>query len=390
MNRLRIGWFVCGAFAITNGGCSDSDQHGDPITTAGTGAIAGTGSLAGQSGTGTQPVPAGTGIATAGSGVATAGAGGTQTAGTSAVAGSPAGSPTAGMSAGAGGMTVAGAGGAAGAQGAGAGGTTGMMNMQTLPPITDYTKAGPFKTKKELRMGPGSSYTIFRPDPLGENGFLHSPIIFGPGIITDGANNYDAFLSHLATHGYVVMSVNTLGGPPGAADNDTAMKEGLDWLIQQNSQAGVYQGKLAADRAISMGYSIGATSAVLISSHPAIVTSVAIHGHMQMTRAKPHGPVLLFTGNGETEIPAGPQATIEAITTVPVILGLYDGQAHVTVIADQLAPGKPEFTVTTAWLRYWVNGDDAAKRYFWGDNCEICSDAKWMVTTNAAWDAQKL
>lgn len=259
-----------------------------------------------------------------------------------------------------------------------------------LPPVTDYTKAGPFKPLKQTSTGPGNAYTIFRPDPLGENGFLHSPLVFGPGILTSGANDYNVFLNHLASHGYVVISVNSMGGGPGDPGNDSAMKMGLDWLIAQNSAAGPYQGKLAVKRAVTMGYSIGATSAVLIANHPAVITSVAIHGHEPMKTAKPNGPVLLLTGDGTTEIPEGPQAALQGITTVPTILGLYKGQWHITVISDQLAQGKPEFTLITAWLRYWVNGDDAAKRFFWGSDCTICTDSNWVVTKNAAWDAQKL
>jgi hypothetical protein len=259
-----------------------------------------------------------------------------------------------------------------------------------LPPITDYAQDGPFKTTKETSKGPGNGYTIFRPEPLGTDGFLHSPLVFGPGIGTAGATQYDTLLSHLASHGYVVIAVNSMTGGPGAAGNDTAMRSGLDWLIMQNGMAGAYQGKLAVERAITMGFSIGATSSVRISDHKAVITSVAIHGHQQMSTGKPHGPVLLLTGNGSTEIPAGPQATLQAITSVPVILALFDGQRHVTVIQDQLARGKPEFVLITAWLRYWVNGDQAAKSHFWGASCQICSDPKWIVTKNAAWDAQQL
>jgi dienelactone hydrolase len=269
------------------------------------------------------------------------------------------------------------------------GGNAGAAN-QTLPPVTDYAQEGPFKTIKETSQGPRSAHTIFRPDPLGADGFLHSPIIFGPGISTSGATQYDALLNHLASHGYVVMAINSISGGPGAAANDTAMRSGLDWLLMQNEATGPYQGKLAVERAITMGYSIGATSAVRIADHKAVSTSVAIHGHQQMSTGKPHGPVLLMTGNGSTEIPSGPQATLQAITSVPVILALYDGQRHVTVIQEQLAKGKPEFVLITAWLRYWINGDDAAKSHFWGASCKICMDPKWMVTTNAAWDAQQL
>jgi hypothetical protein len=33
--------------------------------------------------------------------------------------------------------------------------------------------------------------------------------------------------------------------------------DGLDWILEQNSQAGIYEGKLDVNRAVSMGYSVG-------------------------------------------------------------------------------------------------------------------------------------
>ena len=90
------------------------------------------------------------------------------------------------------------------------------------------------------------------------------------------------------------ICVNGLTGGPNAPGNLQAMEAGLDRLIEQNATAGVFQGKLAVDRAVTMGYSIGSTASVQLSSHDAIVTTVAIHGHD--TSRDPHRPVLLLTG----------------------------------------------------------------------------------------------
>lgn len=391
---MGMGWrtfvCVCGTLVVSACGSKQSTTNQMPATGCPPDCAGAGGSMASGGTSGAAPTSSGASGVTGGGGHAgtTSSRGGTagMAGATPMASAGTSGAGTAGTTPGTAGAGVAGSG-VAGMQGAaGAGGSM----AQTLPPITDYAQKGPFMTTITADTGPGNNYTIYRPDPLGANGFLHSPIIFGPGILTSGATDYNTFLTHLATHGYVVISVNSLGGGPGDPGNDTAMRDGLDWLIAQNTATGVYQGKLAVDRAVTMGYSIGATSAVLISNHPAVITSVAIHGHEPMKTAKPHGPVLLLTGNGATELPAGPQATLQAITSVPVILALYDGQAHITVIGDQLAQGKPEFTLITAWLRYWVNGDDAAKGYFWGANCKICSEPAWMVTKNAAWDAQNL
>ncbi len=271
------------------------------------------------------------------------------------------------------------------------GGTT--TPDQTLPPVTDYAENGPFKTTTQANTGPGNSYTIFRPEPLGENGFLHSPIIFGPGIITE-ACWYTAFLTHLASHGFVTISVNSLGGGPGDPGNLEAMKTGLDWLIAQNSESGVFQGKLAVDRAIAMGYSIGATASTQLSSHEAIMTTVSIHGHNAM--GDPHGPVLLLTGTDDV-IDAN-RTTLTTLEEAPAILmALPIG--HLDVLAElsmdifcggQLSASARYIAPITAWLRYWVNGDQEAKRFFWGADCEMCSDPWIAPETNAKWDDQML
>jgi dienelactone hydrolase len=274
------------------------------------------------------------------------------------------------------------------AGGAGAAGSVGGMTStaQTLPPITDYTQPGPFKTTVEAKVGPGNNYTIYRPDPLGANGFLHSPIIFGPGIATScdplgSLNIYTTLLTHFASHGFVTICVNSLSGSPGAPANLDAMKLGLDWLIAQDSQAGVYQGKLAVDRAIAMGYSIGAGASVNLSSHPAIMTTVVIHDHN--TSGDPHGPVLMMTGT--MDVIADMRTTLMTLAAAPAVLvALPIG--HLNVITE-ISGGGRYVAPITAWLRYWVNGDQGAKHFFFGADCDVC-ESPWITPEpNDKWKA---
>ncbi len=267
---------------------------------------------------------------------------------------------------------------------------------QSLPPVTDYTKPGPFKTTVQANVGPNSNYTIFRPDPLGANGFLHAPIIFGPGIFTS-ADGYSAFLSHLASHGFVTISANSMSGGPGDPGNLSDMTMGLEWLLAQNTQAGVFQGKLAVDRATAMGYSIGATASVQLSAHKAIATTVVIHGHKTM--GDPHGPVLMITGTMDVidemrttlttleEAPAVlvalPIGHLAVPNELPLLIPFIGGAEEVSASTRYAAP-------ITAWLRYWVNGDQDAKRFFWGDNCEMCKSPWIPPEPNAKWKAQTL
>lgn len=273
---------------------------------------------------------------------------------------------------------------------------TGAPPGSMLPPVTDYLKPGPFKTTVQANVGPNDNYTIFRPDPLGVDGFLHAPIIFGPGIATF-ADGYTAFLTHLATHGFVIISVNSMWEGPGGAGNLSDMTMGLDWLLAQNGQAGVFQGKLAVDRAAAMGYSIGATASVQLSSHQAIATTVVIHGHSTM--GNPHGPVLMITGTSDViddmrstlstleEAPAVlvalPIGHLDVPDELPLLIPILGGATEVSASTRYTAP-------ITAWLRYWIYGDQGGKRFFWGDNCEMCKSPWIPPEPNAQWKAQML
>jgi hypothetical protein len=269
------------------------------------------------------------------------------------------------------------------------GGDASLASGSMLPPVTDYAKPGPFKTTKQANVGPGNNYTIFRPEPLGENGFVHSPIIFGPGILTD-AGFYSAFLTHLASHGFVTISVNSMGEGPGGAGNLAAMTMGLDWMIAQNAQAGVFKDKLAVERAAAMGYSIGATASVQLSSHKALATIVPIHGHG--TKGDPHGPALLITGT--SDVIDDVKMTMSTLEEAPAILvALPIG--HLDVL-DELAmlttitPTARYIAPITAWLRYWLHGDQGAKRFFAGSGCEMCKSPWVAPETNAKWKALML
>ena len=295
-------------------------------------------------------------------------------------------STVAGATAGSGGRTGASMS-SAGSGGAGtAGAAGGIANAQSLPAVTDYTKPGPFKTKVESGMGPSNKYTIYRPEPLGESGFVHAPIIFGPGIATScepgGALNiYTALLNHFSSHGFVTICVNSLSGGPGDPNNLAAMKMGLEWLIAQNAQAGSYRGKLAVDRAIAMGYSIGAGGAIGLSSHPAVMTTVVIHDHR--TQADPRGPVLMITGT--MDVIDDMRATFMTLEEAPaVLIALPIG--HLDVIGEIAASGRYVAPIT-AWLRYWVNADQGAKHFFFGADCDVCKSPWIAPEPNAKWRA---
>ncbi|XXY47616.1 dienelactone hydrolase family protein [Sorangium sp. So ce269] len=277
-----------------------------------------------------------------------------------------------------GGMGGAGAG--TGAGGAGDGGdAAGGAGGSPLPPITDYAAEGPFATTVERSSGPSGNHTIFRPERLGEGGFLHAPIIFGPGINTQ-VTSYTDLLSNFASHGFVVVGANLLTGGPNAPNNRAAMLEGLDWIIEQNSKAGsVYEGKIDVERAVSMGYSVGGTAAVELGGHEAVATVVSIHGHI--ATADLHGPMLQTSGTQDTIGLPMQQKTYDMSQT-QTFLATVMGADHGYITRDVGGVQRPAIV---AWLRYWIYNDTGGKHYFYGDDCVMCT-SPWVNPQRKNWE----
>ena len=370
MSSVKAWSYVCigsAALLFACGGSDDPSNQGGsagaPMSRGGASPSAGAPSIAGSTAMGGTSSNGAAGAGSPGSGgsasLAGSSAGGAAGA---AVAGS---GGSGGAASGAGGVT-SGSGGSAGSAGtagaAGAGGTTG----PSLPPVTDYTKAGPFATMVDTKVGPNSAYTVYRPAKLGDNGFVHAPIIFGPGI-GQQVTVHATMLTNFASHGFVVVGTPVLNGGPGDAGNLKSMKDGLDWILQQNAaQNSVYLGKLDVKRAISMGYSVGGTSAVQLGGHEAVATTVSIHGHTAM--AALHGPLLQTTGTKDT-VGLPLQQQTYSMSQAQTFLATLTGADHGYI---QNQGGGNERPAILAWLRYWIYNDAGAKHYFYGTDCVLC------------------
>ncbi|HEX6278329.1 MAG TPA: hypothetical protein VFZ53_35025 [Polyangiaceae bacterium] len=352
-----------GTLSPNGGSAGSSAGSSGASASGGSSAASGAGGSAGVGTTG------GTGGATGGSGGEAASGG---TAGVSGFAGSNAGGAGAGGSAGSMGGKAGGAG------KGGAGGAGGAAGGPTLPPITDYKSMGPYTTTVERNTGPNGQYTVFRPQTLGQNGFLHAPIIFGPGI-GQQVSVHTTMLTNFASHGFVVVGTPVLSGGPGDAGNRMTMLNGLNWIVAQNSAANsIYQGKLYADHAVSMGFSVGGTSAVEIGGEAAVATVVSIHGHRAM--AALHGPMLQTTGTGDTVGLPLQQATYD-MSRVPTFLATLTGAGHTYI---EMNGGGEERPAILAWMRYWIYNDAGARNHFFGDTCVLCM-SPWQNPQRKNW-----
>jgi hypothetical protein len=390
-------WSACSSDEPEPGG--SAGQGGSAIAGTG-GASAGKGGSvsAGTGGSVTAgkggSVSAGTGgSVSAGAGGSGAGAGGSANGGENGgTAGSGGGVTTGGTgglggSGGAGNSGTSGAGGAAqgGSSGSGGAAGNGMAGMggSPLPPVDDYSDPGPFGTTTQENTGPDGTYTIIRPQTLGADGFLHAPITFGPGTGMQ-VSQLSGLLQRFASHGFVVIGRQLMGGPGDAATR-MRMTAGLDWIIAQHTTAGsVFEGKLDVTHAVAMGYSVGGTGAVEIGGHEAIATVVSIHGHG--AEGDLHSPLLLIggtedvMGDGESWLAPTYEAS-EVQTFFGMVVGANHGYIQGTVGG---VPGGVETPAIIAWLRYWIYNDQGAKNYFYGDDCVMCDD-DWTNPQRKNW-----
>jgi len=251
--------------------------------------------------------------------------------------------------------------------------------VSPLAPVTDYSVNGPYATVVEANVGPGNAYTIIRPETLGANGFKHAPIIYGHGINSQ-VSTFTTFLRSVASHGFVIIARNVLTGGPNNAGNTSAMLDGLNWILAQDTTTGsIYKGKLATTRASSMGYSVGGTAAVDIGAHPSLQTVVSIHGHI--STATLNGTLLQTSGTlDNVGLPMQQQTYTNS--KVQAFLGTVTGANHGYI---QNNNGGVQRAAIIAWLRFWIYNDQGGKHYFYGPTCVMCT-APWENPQRKYWN----
>jgi hypothetical protein len=234
---------------------------------------------------------------------------------------------------------------------------------------------GPFTaTPMNGSTGPGNAYTVVQPTTLGTlNGkpFKHPIITWGNGITTTPAT-YPQWFNLMASNGFVVIASNSSSV---TAQN---MTDGLDWMVQQNSMSGPYQGVLDTKCLFTVGYSLGGQGSVTSGSHADVVATIGIHpaGGSPLGLK---GPLLLFTSDTDTVctattfvLPVFMSSPVQSFYADLSKAGDPNNTGHIIPV---LSPGL-ELSGTMAWLRLWAYADGGGKSYFWGSSAKLCQ-APW-------------
>jgi hypothetical protein len=247
----------------------------------------------------------------------------------------------------------------------------------TFPGVSDFAAPGPFTTTSAAQ---GPACTIFRPEPLGEEGRKHPIILWGNGT---GANPqiYGGVLTHWASHGFIVAAANTSNAGTG-----NEMLACLDYVLEQDGVSGsAYSGKVADGRVGASGHSQGGGGTLMVGRDQRVTATAPLQPFIQFgfggvdaaSAGQQNGPMFLMSGSNDTiAVPAANQQPVFDASNVPTFWGTLQGADHIAsaigTISDYRGPA-------TAWFRLHLMNDESARDLFYGAGCELCSNPAWVV-----------
>lgn len=218
---------------------------------------------------------------------------------------------------------------------AGAGAAPTGMGGGSCGPAVDTTdrevSPGPWKVKIDKNVGPTGGSWVFYPEELGKDGIKHPVFDWGPGAGT-GPSNYMDHLSHIASHGIVVIS------QPSTQSGTDA----IDWILAENEKEGsAFHQKLDPMRVGQGGHSMGSLLAMSEAKDPrlnlyVLVCGGCMSGNGGCGAEDIHGPTVILGGDTDIGTP-NYEGDYEEIKS-PVVFLTKSGTDHIACARNNLTP----------------------------------------------------
>jgi dienelactone hydrolase len=256
------------------------------------------------------------------------------------------------------------------------------------------------------------AHVVYRPRDLAALGSQKLGVVaWGNGGCSDDGASSRFHLLEVASHGYLVIANGAVYSGPGAKAREeaaapqpgqmvtrttsTQLVEAIDWAMAENARAdSPYFGRIDEDQIALSGFSCGGVQALRHAGDPRVDTLVLMNtgifnevsatpmsSEMDITKdalATIHTPTIYILG-GETDIAyANGMDDFERINHVPVAAANlpvgHGGTYH-------LENGGSAAQVAVNWLQWQLRGDAAARAWFVGADCKLCSDAEWTLVS---------
>ncbi|MBB2914211.1 hypothetical protein FHS43_005523 [Streptosporangium becharense] len=222
-------------------------------------------------------------------------------------------------------------------------------------------------------------HTIYRPQTI-PAGLKLPIVVWGNGACRADGTWFENILKEFASHGFLVIAN---GRPGGFGQTDPEMlTEAIDWAIAENTRyTSKYRGRIDTTKIAVMGQSCGGLEAYEVSDDPRVTTTGIFNSGMlddsdNYQLARLHAPIIYVIG-GPDDI-AHPNA-MDDWNRLPAGLPAFMGNLDVGHMGTFSQPNGGEFgRVGSAWLKWQLKGDTAAKAWFVGPGCGLCG-TEWDV-----------
>jgi len=228
-----------------------------------------------------------------------------------------------------------------------------------------------------------------------------APILtFGHGFFQT-VTTYQSTLTHLATHGYIVIATTSEGGLfPSHANFASDIRTCITHLETLNTTPGSFvEQRLAPDRVGIFGHSMGGGASILAAAADARIDAVATLAAADTNpssitaAASVNVPLLLISGTSDTIVPPAQNqshyASARAAKSYPLIAGGFHcgyqdssgfGCDSVTTLPrnEQLAIVRRQLTT---WFDLYLKQDQSRWRATWGP--EIIPDPRLTTTQDS-------
>ncbi|MFF1819343.1 hypothetical protein ACFVWG_18735 [Kribbella sp. NPDC058245] len=242
-----------------------------------------------------------------------------------------------------------------------------------------YEQPGPHQVTK----APGDpDHTLYYPSDLTTDTAKHPVVLWGNGT---GAtvDQYDEFLRHLASWGFVVAAANT-----GQSGSGREILAGGKYLIAENTRTGsIFHDRIDTANIGAAGHSQGGGGTIAAGADPMVKVTLPVQPGPQGSVPALRGPSLFIAGQLDYIVPSPyVPARYSTAKTYPAVFAELKG-------SDHFFPGETRthlIGVGTAWFRYWLAGDQRAKAVFFGprDAAGVFTDDAWSsADRNAQADA---
>ena len=174
--------------------------------------------------------------------------------------------------------------------------------------------------------------------------------------------------------------------PGGMSMGDPAgLKQALEWAIAQNADKNSpYYGKLDVDNIAAAGMSCGGLQALHMSDDARIKTILVMNSGFfnggddkaSLAKMKQKSVIWILGGNTDIAWENGLDDFKQMSGTMPAFLASLDGIGHG---GTYMQPHGGDYAkVATAWLNWWLKGDNESAKMFTGPQPGVSKMENWI------------